>query len=141
MDVMTVTIVTFGALFVTIITDNTRKKNEKIEAIIERLQHKIYSIFDLEIDVDKQTEYLYTFKYIENKINVLEKLAIHLECRESIDEIKKQEESLNKFVMDNLCEGNDYFKKLEHKNTIPNTLCNIETHLDKITLKIYVDKN
>lgn len=36
----------------------------------------------------KQAEYLYSFKYIDNKIKVLEKLSKHLKCEDEIKEIK-----------------------------------------------------
>ena len=101
------------------------------------MKEKLYNVFDKPIDTKKQAEYLYSFKYIDNKIKVLEKLSKHLKCEDEIKEIKNLTEKLDEFISENLIHGNEYFIGETVKGKIPNILCNIETRLDEIVLKIY----
>lgn len=68
---------------------------------------------------------------------VLEKMSTHLKCKESINAINNELQKLDEFINENLYHGNDYFSSSEHKEKIPNIVCNIENNLDNIILKIY----
>jgi len=141
MDILTVVAVSFVILFLTIFTDDRRKKNEKVEDVIGLLQQKLHKVFDNKpIEVDKHSEYLYSFKYIDNKIRVLEELSKYLSCNDEIKGIKSEKQKLDDFITENICQGNTYFTGDAVKDKIPNILCNIDTHLDNIILNIYNTK-
>lgn len=137
MDITTVVIVTVGIYILTEFNNDIRNKNQKIEEVVNLLKEKFYNVFDKPIDIKKQAEYLYSFKYIDNKIKVLEKLSKHLKCYDEIKDIKNLTEKLDEFINENLIHGNEYFIEETVKEKIPNILCNIETRLDEIILKIY----
>lgn len=137
MDIITVVIVTIGIYILTEFNNDIRNKNQKIEEVVNLLKEKLYNVFDKPIDAKKQAEYLYSFKYIDNKIKVLQKLSKHLKCEDEIKEIKNLTEKLDEFISENLIHGNEYFIGETVKEKIPNILCNIETRLDNIVLKMY----
>lgn len=137
MEILTTIVVTLGIYFLTKVNDDIRKKNEKIEDIIEWLKNKFNNVFNTPIRKDKQAEYLHSFKYIDNKIAVLEKLSAHLKCNEDIREIKNEKQKLDEFINENIGQGDEYFLGETVKEKVPNILCNIETHLDNIILQIY----
>lgn len=137
MEILTTIVVTFGIYYLTKINDDIKNKNEKIESIIEWLNSRFKEVFEKPIEKDKHAEYLHTFKYIDNKIKVLEKLSVHLKCEEEIREIKSEKQKLDDFVTENIGQGNEYFLGESVKDKIPNILCNIETHLDSIIVSIY----
>ena len=137
MDIITAVIVTVGIYILTEFNNDIRNKNQKIEEVVNLLKEKLYNVFDKPIDTKKQAEYLYSFKYIDNKIKVLEKLSKHLKCEDEIKEIKNLTEKLDEFISENLIHGNEYFIGETVKGKIPNILCNIETRLDNIVLKMY----
>ena len=137
MEILTTIVVTLGIYFLTKVNDDIRKKNEKIEDIIEWIKNKFNNVFNTPIRKDKQAEYLHSFKYIDNKIAVLEKLSEHLKCNEDIREIKNEKQKLDEFINENIGQGDEYFLGETVKEKVPNILCNIETHLDNIILQIY----
>lgn len=137
MEILTTIVVTGGIFFLTKANDDKKNKNDKIQDIIELLKGKFNDVFNLPVKKDKQVEYLHTFKYIDNKIIVLEKLTGHLNCAEDIKEIKREKEKLDEFINENIEQGEEYFQGETVKEKIPNILCNIETHLDNIIIQIY----
>lgn len=137
MEILTASVVTFGIFFLTKVNDDVRNRNKKIENVIELLINKFSKVFNLPIKADKKTEYLYTFKYIDNKIKVLEKLSSHLKCDQDIQDIKNEKQKLDEFINENLCHGEEYFIGKTVKEKVPNILCNIETRLDNIIIRIY----
>ena len=140
MEILTTIVVTIGIYFLTKINNDIKSKNEKVEDTIEWIKNKINTVFNCPIEQNKQAEYLHSFKYIDNKIIVLEKLSKHLNCVEDIREIKNEKQKLDDFINENIGQGDEYFLGETVKEKIPNILCNIETHLDNIILKIYEDK-
>lgn len=137
MDVITAVVVSGGIYLLSKKNDDNRKKHEKIEHLISLITVKLHETFDKPVSVVNKAEYLYTFKYFDNKIEVLEKLTEHLDCEEQLRNIRIQKDKLDDFIMENLEEGEEYFKKESVKDKIPNILCNLENYLDKIVLKIY----
>lgn len=137
MEILTTIVVTFGIFFLTKANDDIKNKNDKIEDIIELLRNKLNDVFNSPIRIEKQAEYLHSFKYIDNKIIVLEKLTTHLKCNDDIQEIKSEKQKLDDFISENIGQGEEYFKGDTVKEKIPNILCNIETHLDNIIIQIY----
>lgn len=137
MEILTTIVATFGIYYLTKLNDDIKSKNEKVETIIEWLKNKFKEVFEKPIEQSKQAEYLHTFKYIDNKIAVLEKLSTHLKCDDEIRDIKNEKQKLDEFITENIGQGNDYFLGGTVKDKIPNILCNIETHLDNIILLIY----
>lgn len=122
------------------VNDDIKNKNEKVEDTVEWIKEKLNSVFNCTIKQDKQAEYLHTFKYVDNKIVVLKKLSEHLKCDDEIKEIINEKQKLDDFINENMGQGDDYFLGDTVKEKIPNILCNIETHLDNIILKIYDNK-
>ncbi len=141
MEIITTVVLGFGIYYLTKINDDIKSKNEKIENIVEWLKSRFKDTFDSEIETNKYAEYLHTFKYIDNKLKVLEKLSTHLNCDSEIKEIKNEKQKLDEFITENIGQGNEYFRGDSVKEKIPNILCNIETHLDNIILLIYDIKN
>lgn len=137
MEILTTIVVTVGIFFLTKANDDIKSKNDKIQDIIELLRNKLNDVFNAPVKLDKQAEYLHTFKYIDNKIIVLEKLTTHLKCEEDIKEIKNEKQKLDDFINENIGQGEEYFIGETVKEKIPNILCNIETHLDNIIIEIY----
>lgn len=137
MDVLTVVVVSLGLYFITEMNDEKTKRNDKIENIINNLKFKFNSVFSLPIKSTKKSEYLYTFKYIDNKIKVLSIFSKHLKCSEEINKLVDIKERLDEFINDNIGQGDAYFNRKEVKDKIPNYLCDIETQLDDIILKLY----
>lgn len=137
MEILTAIVVTTGIYFLTQANNDIKSKNQKVEETIDVLKNKFNTTFNSPISEEKYLEYLHTFKYIDNKIEVLVKLSIHLKCEDDICEIKKEKEKLDEFISENIGEGKEYFLRKEVKEKIPNILCNIETHLDNIILQIY----
>lgn len=137
MEILTTVIVTVGIYFLTKVNDEIKSKNEKVEDTVEWIRDKLNSVFNCTIKKDKQAEYLHTFKYLDNKIVVLEKLSKHLNCDDEIKEIINEKQKLDDFISENIGQGDSYFIGDTVKEKIPNILCNIETHLDTIVLKIY----
>lgn len=140
MEILTTIVVTIGLYFLTKVNDDIKKKNEKVEDTIEWIRNRINTVFNCPVQQSKQAEYLHSFKYIDNKINVLERLSKHLNCTEDIREIRNEKQKLDDFINENIGQGDNYFLGVTVKEKIPNILCNIETHLDNIMLKIYNDK-
>ena len=140
MEILTTVIVTIGIYFLTKVNDDIKNKNEKVEDTVEWIREKLNSVFNCTIKQDKQAKYLHTFKYVDNKIVVLKKLSEYLKCDNEIKEIINEKQKLDDFINENIGQGDDYFLGDTVKEKIPNILCNIETHLDNIILKIYDNK-
>ena len=140
MEILTTVIVTIGIYFLTTFNDDIKKKNEKVEDTIEWIKERLNIVFNCPIKKDKQAEYLHSFKYIDNKIEVLKRLSKHLKCDDDIREIINEKQKLDDFISENIGQGDEYFLGDTVKEKIPNILCNIETHLDNIILKIYDNK-
>ena len=141
MEIVTTICVSFGIYYLTKLGEDKKSKNNKIEDIITLIQKKLVSTFSSPITKDNKAEYLHTFKYLDNKICILENMSKHLKCDEEIRNIKVEKEKLDDFITENIDLGDDYFKGKSVKEKIPNILCNIETHLDSIILKIYGTTN
>lgn len=137
MEILTAIVVTTGIYFLTQANNDMKIKNQKVEETIDVLKNKFNTTFNSPILEDKYPEYLHTFKYIDNKIEVLKRLSKHLKCDEEIREIINEKQKLDEFISENIGEGKEYFLRKEVKEKIPNILCNIETHLDNIMLQIY----
>lgn len=137
MEILTTVVVGLGLYYLTKVNNDIKSKNDKIENIVEWLKTKFKETFDSKIETSRQAEYLHTFKYIDNKLNVLEKLSKHLKCEEEIKDIKNEKQKLDEFITENIGQGDEYFLGESVKEKIPNILCNIETHLDNIILLIY----
>lgn len=141
MEILTTVVVGFGIYYLTKLNDDIKSKNDKIENIVEWLKTKFKDTFDSNIETSRHAEYLHTFKYIDNKLKVLEKLSVHLNCESEIKDIKNEKQKLDDFITENIGQGDEYFLGESVKEKIPNILCNIETHLDNIILLIYDIKN
>lgn len=139
MEVLTTVIVTFGIYFFTKVDNYTDRKNKKVEETIEWIKDKLYDVFSGKIEQSRHAEYLHSFKHIDNKIEVLEKLSKHLDCEKNIEKIKSEKQRLDEFINDNIGQGDSYFLGDTVKEKVPNILCNIESQLDEIMLKIYSD--
>jgi len=140
MEILTAVTVTLAIYFLTKQDNDLRNKNKKIEEIVDLLKNKVNSVFGDPIKGERKEEYLHTFKYIDNKIYILKKLSSHLNCNDKIESIEQEKTRLDEFINENIGQGELYFLREEVKEKIPNILCNIETHLDAIVLKIYVNE-
>lgn len=140
MDIITAIFVSFGIYYLTKLGEEKRNKNNKVESIIDLINIKLNSTFSSPIEPDKKPQYLLAFKYLDNKINILENMTKHLKCSEEIKNIKIEKDKLDDFITDNIHHGTEYFLDDKVKDKIPNILINIETHLDSIILKIYDSK-
>lgn len=137
MEIITVVAVSFGLFYFTMLHDDVREKNKKIEDIIFLIKEKLNRIFTSPIVKEDKAVYLSVFKYIENKIRVLEKMSVHLKCSDDLSEISHELDKLSDFIIDNIESGEAYFSQPKFKNKIPNSIESIETRLDNIILKIY----
>ena len=140
MDIITTICVSFGIYYLTKLGEEKKDKNNKIENIIELIQKKLTLTFSSPIKSENKAEYLHTFKYLDNKISILENMTNHLKCEEEIRNIKTEKDKLDDFITENIDIGDKYFMGESVKEKVPNILCNIETHLDSIVLKIYGTK-
>ncbi len=140
MEILTTVVVSFGIYYLTKINDDIKSKNKKTQDVIELLRNKFNDVFNQPIDPKNKQQYLHSFKYIDNKIAVLEKLSTHLKCAEDIKELKNEKGKLDDFINENIGQGVQYFLRDEVKEKIPNILCNVETRLDNIILYIYDTK-
>ncbi len=137
MDIITTICVSFGIYYLTKLGEEKKDKNSKIESTIELIQRKLTLTFSSPIKIENKAEYLHSFKYLDNKIRILDNISKHLKCDEEIRNIQIEKDKLSDFITDNIDLGDEYFVGEAVKEKIPNILCNIETHLDSITLKIY----
>ena len=80
---------------------------------------------------------MHSFRYLDNKILILEKMTKGLGCDKEIADIKNEKDKLDVYINENLNEGNSYFSDKSRSEKIPNIIENIETRLDSILLKIY----
>lgn len=136
-DILTCGFVTYGVLYFTIANENKNNQNIRIEHIIDLINNKLKNVFEPNIDTTRREEYLHTFKYLDNKITVLEKMTKKLGCDNEIKDIKAEKEKLDEYINENLNEGDEYFTDKTRKEKIPNIVENIESRLDTIILKIY----
>lgn len=133
-EILTLGIASILIYYLTEKNNDKRKKNEKIENLIIEISSKLNSI-SLQIpSKEKQKEYLYCFKYISNKFNVL-KLLIDKDDERNLENAEKEFENLRVFITDNINQDELYFENLKDK--IPNYVSNIDTFLDKIIVNIY----
>lgn len=131
------TVVVSGGIFVfTQSKDQERRKNDKLERIISLLIVDLYDAFGQPIQSENREKYLLAFKKIDTKLRVIESLSGHLNCETEIKDIKQYRERLDEFVMDNL-DIAGYFDASNRKMKIPNCICDIETRLNNIVLKMY----
>ena len=137
MEIITAICVSFVIYYLTKINEEKKNKNNKVEDIIELIQKRLNSVFSLPVKYENKAEYLHTFKYLDNKILILENMTKHLKCEDEIRNIKTEKEKLDDFITENINLGDDYFNGETVKEKIPNILGNIEAHLDTIILKIY----
>lgn len=137
MEVLTACIVTVGIFLLTQISNEKNKKNMKIETLLDSTKKDIYKTFLKEIKVEKLEEYLSIFKRIDNKIRILSEISEHLNCEKEIKEIGEELEKISVFIIENISEGNDYFKRGILKYKIPNIINNIDVRMDNILIKIY----
>lgn len=137
MDIITAGFVSFGIYYLTKLSDEKKSKNNKIEDIVQLINTKLNSTFSSPIVSEKQQQYLLAFKYIDNKILILESMSKHLKCEKEIENIKAERYKLDEFITENLYLAPNYFLRDTVKDKIPNILSNIEIHLSSIILKIY----
>lgn len=136
-EILTCGVVTFGIFYFTITNEKKNNQNTRIESTIELIDKKLRMVFEPNIDVTKQDEYLHSFRYLDNKILILEKMTKGLGCDKEIADIKSEKDKLDVYINENLNEGNAYFSDESRREKIPNIIENIETRLDSILLKIY----
>lgn len=136
-DVLTLGIASILIYYLSEKNNDKRKKNEKIENLIVEISSKLNSISLQVPRKEKQKEYLYIFKYISNKFNVL-KLLIDKNDERDLENAEKEFENLRVFITDNINQEESYFENL--KERIPNYISNIDTSLDKIIVNIYKSK-
>ena len=136
-EILTCGVATYGIFYFTIANEKKNNQNTRIENIIEWIDKKLRVIFEPNIDVTKQDEYLHSFRYLDNKILILEKMTKGLGCDKEIADIKNEKDKLDVYINENLNEGNSYFADKSRSEKIPNIIENIETRLDSILLKIY----
>lgn len=136
-EILTCGVVTYGIFYFTIANEKKNNQNTRIENIIELIDKKLRVVFEPNIDVIKQDEYLHSFRYLDNKILILEKMTKGLGCDKEIADIKNEKDKLDVYINENLNEGNSYFADKSRSEKIPNIIENIETRLDSILLKIY----
>lgn len=136
-EILTCGVVTYGIFYFTIANEKKNNQNTRIENIIELIDKKLRVVFEPNIDVTKQDEYLHSFRYLDNKILILEKMTKGLGCDKEIADIKNEKDKLDVYINENLNEGNLYFVDKSRSEKIPNIIENIETRLDSILLKIY----
>lgn len=136
-EILTCGVVTYGIFYFTIANEKKNNQNTRIENIIELIDKKLRVVFEPNIDVTKQDEYLHSFRYLDNKILILEKMTKGLGCDKEIADIKNEKDKLDVYINENLNEGNSYFADKSRSEKIPNIIENIETRLDSILLKIY----
>lgn len=131
------TVVVSGGIFVfTQSKDQERRKNDKLERIISLLIVDLYDAFGQPIQSENREKYLLAFKKIDTKLRVIESLSGYLNCETEIKDIKQYRERLDEFVMDNL-DIAGYFDASNRRMKIPNCICDIETRLNNIVLKMY----
>ena len=136
-EILTCGVVTYGIFYFTIANEKKNNQNTRIENIIELIDKKLRVVFEPNIDVTNQDEYLHSFRYLDNKILILEKMTKSLGCDKEIAYIKNEKDKLDVYINENLNEGNSYFADKSRSEKIPNIIENIETRLDSILLKIY----
>lgn len=136
-EILTCGVVTYGIFYFTIANEKKNNQNTRIENIIELIDKKLRVVFEPNIDVTKHDEYLHSFRYLDNKILILEKMTKGLGCDKEIADIKNEKDKLDVYINENLNEGNSYFADKSRSEKIPNIIENIETRLDSILLKIY----
>ena len=136
MEIVTTIVVSIGIFVLTQSKDQERRKNDKLERIISLLVVDLYDVFGQPIQSENREKYLLVCKKIDTKLRVIESLSGHLNCEIEIKEIKQYRERLDEFVMDNL-DIAGYFDDSNRKMKIPNWICDIETRLNNIVLKMY----
>lgn len=136
-EILTCGVVTYGIFYFTIANEKKNNQNTRIENIIELIDKKLRVVFEPNIEVTNQDEYLHSFRYLDNKILILEKMTKSLGCDKEIADIKNEKDKLDVYINENLNEGNSYFADKSRSEKIPNIIENIETRLDSILLKIY----
>ena len=136
-DLLTFGIASLLIYFITEIKNDKRNKYSKIENVIIEINAKISSITLETPNEYKKKEYLYIFKYISNKFDVLEEL-VEKKDKEYLGNAKIEFDKMRDFVNDNISQPQSYFE--DRKEKIPNYASNIESSLDKIIVNIYKDK-
>lgn len=136
-DILTLGIVSIGIYYITELNNDKRRRHDKVENVVTEIVVKLNTILFETPKQSKYTEYLYCFKYVSNKIEVLEKIVTEKEYKIHIEDIRKDFESIRTFVTDNINQPEKYFTDKDRKDKIPNLIINIETALDKIIIGIY----
>ena len=78
------------------------------------------------------------YKYLDNKLKLLEHMSKSFECNDEIKVISENLEKIETYITDNINEKNEYFiKDSTRKEKVPNLIDNIETQLDNITKKMF----
>ena len=104
-EILTCGVVTFGIFYFTIANEKKNNQNTRIESIIELIDKKLRMVFEPSIDVTKQDEYLHSFRYLDNKILILEKMTKGLGCDKEISDIKSEKDKLDVYINENLNSG------------------------------------
>lgn len=136
-ELLTLAIASILLYYLTEKNTNRRKCDDKIENLIVKIISKLSTICLKTPNIGMHSEYLYCFKYISNKFEVLDKLA-YKSCKEHVTNGKNEFDKLRDFITDNINQNEKYFE--DKKDKIPNLVSNIESNLDKIIVEIYDKK-
>lgn len=139
MDIVTGLCVTYGIYYYSKINDEKNHKANKIDQVIDVFRTRLITLFSNPIDVENNKEqYYHTFKYLDNKLKLLEHMSKSFECNDEIKVISENLEKIETYITDNINEKNEYFiKDSTRKEKVPNLIDNIETQLDNITKKMF----
>lgn len=135
-DLLTFSIVSIALFLVSQVSVQKDKKNIKMENIITFVVSKLQEICLIIPSEDNRAEYLYRFKNLSNKFEVLKSICDNKD-KQYIENAQNKFENLREYIIDNLNMGLDYFEDSSRKGKIHNIVTNIENELDKIIIKIY----
>lgn len=136
-DILTFSIVSILLYIISRIWEQKSKRNSKIENTIVAIVAKLQEISLKVPSNENHAEYLYSFKYLSNKFEVLAALCDDKD-KQYISDAKNNFEKLRDFITENINLGSSYFEDKDRKDKIPNLVANIETSLDKIVIEIYL---
>lgn len=136
LDILTFSIISIVLYIISKIGERKDKKNSKIENTIVSVVAKLQEISLKAPSNENYAEYLYSFKYLSNKFDVLQALCDEID-KQYINEAKNNFEKMREFITDNINLGSSYFEDKDRKDKIPNLVANIETSLDKVIIRIY----
>lgn len=139
LDIVTGIVISGGIYYFSEMSKMKNSKAIKVDQIIDMYRNKLISLFDQPIDVENnKIEYLHSFKYLNNKLRLLEYMTRDFNCGKEISAIKSDFDKIESYISENIEEKNDYFVKTqERKEKIPNLITNIDNQLGNITIKLW----